>query len=47
MKGVFYIDSKDKQLTNIRSALVVAEATDPTNTEPQSARMRNMNISIY
>lgn len=31
MKGVFYIDSKDKQLTNIRSALVVAEATDPTN----------------
>ena len=31
MKGVFYIDSKDKQLTNIRSALVVAEATEPTN----------------
>lgn len=31
MRGVFYLDSKDKQLTNIRSALVVAEATEPTN----------------
>lgn len=31
MKGLFYVDSSDKQLTNIRSALVVAEATEPTN----------------
>jgi len=31
MKGLFYVYSSDKQLTNIRSALVVAEATEPTN----------------
>lgn len=31
MKGVVVIDSPVKQLTNLRSALVVAEATDPTN----------------
>lgn len=31
MKGVFKLDSTEKQLTNIRSALVIAEATDPTN----------------
>ena len=31
MKGVFKYEIQTKQLTNIRSALVVAEATDPTN----------------
>lgn len=31
MKGVFVVDSSEKLLTNIRSALVIAEATDPTN----------------
>lgn len=31
MKGVVVINTPVKQLTNLRSALVVAEATDPTN----------------
>lgn len=35
LKGILIVDSADKQLTNLRSALVVSGATDPANRRKQ------------